>query len=336
MINKLYEKIKDFFKKNYKFLIVLAVIIFMFYFELPFIIYRTGGTIDLKSRIDIDTKYKEEGSFSMSYVNAMKGTPAFILLSYILPDWDLFPLSEITGENSYEDTIAIGKIYLNEGIDNAKIAAFNEAGAKINITKTINTVAYISEEANTDIKIGDEIISVNDKDINNLDDIKLAINNLNIGDEVEVIVINNNKETKRKAKIYLDIDNTLKIGIALKTTYEFETEIPVDIKMKNNESGSSGGLMMSLAIYNALVDDDITHGLNIVGTGTIDSDGSVGEIGGVKYKVLGADKKKADLFFCPMENLEEALKIKKDRNLDINIVGVRTLKDAINYLKNLT
>ena len=130
------------------------------------------------------------------------------------------------------------------------------------------------------------------------------------------------------------MDNTLKIGIAFKTNYEYKTEIPVTVKMKDNESGSSGGLMMSLAIYNALTDNDITNGLNIVGTGTISSDGVVGEIGGVKYKVLAAEKKKADIFLCPEANYEEALNVKKRRKLDVEIVKVKTLEEAINYLKS--
>ena len=103
--------------------------------------------------------------------------------------------------------------------------------------------------------------------------------------------------------------------------------------MKDNESGSSGGLMMSLAIYNALTEEDITKGLNIVGTGSINSDGTVEEIGGVKYKVLAAEKNKADIFFCPVENYEEALKVKKRRKLDVEVVKVASLKEAIAYLE---
>ena len=83
MINKLYEKIKNFIKNNYKFLIVILVILILFYLELPFMIYKSGGTIDLKKRLSIDNSYKEEGKLQMSYVSALKGTPAFILLSFI-------------------------------------------------------------------------------------------------------------------------------------------------------------------------------------------------------------------------------------------------------------
>jgi PDZ domain-containing protein len=77
----------------------------------------------------------------------------------------------------------------------------------------------------------------------------------------------------------------------------------------------------------------LSKGRNVVGTGTIDKDGNVGSIGGVKYKLIGAVKNKADIFLVPNgENYEEALKVKKEKNYDIKIVGVSTLKDAINEL----
>jgi len=335
MITKIYEQIKNYIILNYKFLIFLALLIFTFYYEFPYIIYKSGGTINLENRIEVDKEYIEKGDISMSYVTAMKGTAPFILLSYILPDWDLFPLVDIAGEgNDYDDVLEVGKENLTEGIDNAIIAAFNESRYGIKIKDTINEIIYISEEAETDIKIGDILLEVNDTKVDKLEDVKEIINKLKEGDKVTLKVKNDNKEYLREAKVYKDVDDSLKIGIAFKTTYDYETEIPVSIKMKRNESGSSGSLMMSLAIYNALTETDITKGLNIVGTGAINSDGTVEEIGGVKYKVLAAVKKDADLFICPKENYEEALKIKKKRNLDIEIVGVNSLKEVIDYLEN--
>jgi len=334
MLNKIYEKIKSFIKANYKFLIFLSFLIFLFYYEYPYIIYKSGGTINLENRIKVDKEYNQDGDISMSYVTAMKGTAPFILLSFIMPDWDLYPLEEITNEDSYDDVLEIGKEYLNEGIDNAIISAFRESNYKIVINKEINTIIYFSENADTDAKIGDQIIGINDNVLNTLDEIKSYINSLVEGENVTIQVLNNGKSYERKAKIYKDVDGTLKMGLAFKTLYDYRTEIPVTVKMRDNESGSSGSLMMSLAIYNALSEGDITKGLNIVGTGSILSDGTVEEISGVKYKVLAAERKNADIFICPEENYEEAIKIKEKRNLKVKIVKVSSLKDAINYLES--
>ena len=90
--------------------------------------------------------------------------------------------------------------------------------------------------------------------------------------------------------------------------------------------------MTALTVYSNLTDKDLTKGRTVVGT--IDTYGNVGEIGGVKYKLIGAVKNKADIFLVPTgENYEEAIKIKKEKNYDIKIVGISTLKEAINELE---
>ena len=87
-------------------------------------------------------------------------------------------------------------------------------------------------------------------------------------------------------------------------------------------------------MYDALTKKDLTKGLKIAGTGTIEEDGTIGAIGGVKYKLLGAVNSHADIFFVPSgNNYKEAVKIKKKRKLKIKIVKVEKAEDAINYLK---
>ena len=126
------------------------------------------------------------------------------------------------------------------------------------------------------------------------------------------------------------------IGILITEKKEVETIPEVELKFKKSESGPSGGLMTALAIYNYLTPEDITHGKTIVGTGTIDINGNVGSIGGVKYKLKGAVKNKAEIFIVPNgENYEEAIKLKEENNYEIEIVGVETFDDALNYLMDL-
>ena len=93
--------------------------------------------------------------------------------------------------------------------------------------------------------------------------------------------------------------------------------------------------MTTLAIFNALTEYDYTRGLKIAGTGTLDIYGDVGEIGGVNYKLLGAVYGKADIFFVPKANYDEAIKLKKENNYDIEIVEINTFDEAVEYLKNI-
>ena len=332
MFNKLYEKVKEFIVLNYKFLIIWGIIIFLFFYELPYVIYTPGGVVNLENRISVTDGYESSGSLNMSYVSLVKGTLPMILLSYVIPNWDLIAQEEITREDeTVDELLELEKLYMESSINNAIILAYNKANKNIKIENEVNNIIYIADEADTDLKMYDKLISVDDIKINSVNELKEYVNTKNKGDIVKFKVIRNNKEKECSATIYETSDG-LKVGISFLTTYEIETEPEIEVLTKSSESGSSGGLMLSLAIYNALVEEDITKGRIIVGTGTIDIDGNVGAIDGVKYKILGAVKNDANLFLCPMDNYEEAMKIKDEFDLDIEIYGVNTFDEALNYL----
>ncbi len=334
MFNKIYEKVKQFIKENYKFLLVFISLVILFTLELPYVVYTPGGIVPLEKRIEVTNKYDSKGSLNMSYVNFRKGTIPVIALSFIIPDWDLEKSSEVTGTNqSVDDLLEMEKLYMTSSIDNATIVAYQNAKKDIQITNEVHNIIYIDDNAKTDIKLYDQLISVNDKKINNIDELKEYINTLNEGNKVNVLVKRGKKEVNCYAYVY-KIEDTLKIGVAFLNTYEYTTDPKISVKTKSSESGSSGGLMLSLAIYNSITKEDITHGLKIVGTGTIDVDGNVGAIDGVKYKMLGAKKNKADIFLCPKENYDEAIKVKKKYNLKMDVVSIDTFTDALNYLQN--
>ena len=334
MFNKLYDGIKSFIVENYKFLIIWGIIIFLFFYEFPYVIYTPGGIVNLEERISVDDAYESDGSLNMSYVSLVKGTAPMILLSYIIPNWDLIDKDEIISEDeSVDDLIELEKLYMQSSINNATILAYEKAGKELKITKKVNNIIYIADDAETDLKMYDELISVEGVEVTNIDEVKKIVNEKKAGDTIKLKVIRNNKEKECSAKIYETVDG-LKVGISFLTTYEYETDPSIDIKTKASESGSSGGLMLSLAIYNVLTEDDITKGRTIVGTGTIEINGEVGAIDGVKYKILGAVKNDADIFICPMENYEEAIKVKEEFDLDIDIHGVNTFDEALAYLNN--
>ena len=335
MFTKIYEKIKEFIKENYKGLIAISIGVLLFTIELPYSIYTPGGAVNLNKRISVEDGYEVDGSFNMAYVSMVRGSIPFLLISYIIPDWDVVAADEITAEGEDLDEMLLReKLSMQESMDAAIINAYQAAGAEVEIKGTINYVSYIAEDADTNLKIGDQIISVNGEEITSLLDMKEIIGQLEEKEEVTLKVIRDEKERNCYAKTYQTSDG-MKIGVSLLTTYDYEVDPEVNITSKASEAGSSGGLMMSLTIYNQLVEEDITKGKKIVGTGTIDIDGNVGEIGGVKYKLIGAVKNDADIFMCPIENYEEAKKVAEEKDYDITIIAVHTFQEAIEKLEEL-
>lgn len=332
MFNNVYEKIKSFIKNNYKEIIVYIILLFVLTYPLPYYIYIGGGTIDLGKRVELEGN--EKGSYNMAYVSQINATIPTYLLSFIIPKWDLESIKTASFDETENksDILKREKLYLEEANNHAIINAYRLSGSDITIKSSHYKVIYISSESDTDIEVGDTLISVNGIFISNNTEYKEYLNSLNVGDKLQVKVKREDKEVDCYAKL-IELEGEKIIGLYLVNLYDYEVNPPIELKFKWNESGPSGGFMLSLAIYDRLVDDDLTKGRKIVGTGTIDANGNVGEIGGVRYKLMGAVKEKADIFFVPSNNYEEAINTKKEFNYKINIVKVETLTDAINYLK---
>lgn len=333
-VKKILNKIKKILKENYKFIIVIFIILLSFNIRFPYYIDTPGGITDISEKIKIDG-FDSKGSFNLAYVREYKATIPTILISIFLKDWNLIKEEEVLlateDDNSYEFR---DKILMKESISNAIYVAYTQANVKIETTSSKLIVTYKTETSNSNLVVGDEIISINNKNVISKSDITEIINNYNIGDKINIKVKNNNKRYDRYAYIIND-NNNKKIGILISNINEYKTNPKVNVMIDKNESGSSGGLITALCIYNSLIKEDITNGLKIVGTGTIDLDGNIGSIGGVEYKLKSAVKENADLFIVPNnENYKEALKIKEENNYDIKIVGISTFEEIINYLKN--
>lgn len=334
MFNKLYDKIKETFLKSYRFILLLMVLTIIFSIKLPYVIDIPGGYINVSERIELENQYETEGSFNMAYVSEISATIPTIVYAFLNSKWDVYKNEEVLLENeTMEDLLFRNKLALKEANNNAIITAYSKAGYEYEIVNQNFYVAYIDQNSNTNLKVGDLITYVDNKKINSKEEIGEIISNKEIGDIIEFKVINNDKEYKRTAKI-VNIDGTKAVGIVIYEVLDLETNPEIEIETASSESGPSGGLMTALAIYNSLVEEDITGGNLIVGTGTIDANGNVGSIGGVKYKLLGAVKHKSKIFIIPNgENYEEAIQIKEKNNYDIEIIGVSTFDETLEKLK---
>ncbi len=324
MITKLYNYIKE----NIKFFIILIIMFFILTFEFPYYINTPGGLLDVSDRVYVEGSYDTSGSLNLAYVSELKATIPTLIYAYFDKDWNVLKKEDVVYDNeTIEENEYRNKLLLEESQNNALIVGFSLANQNIKIKNRKIYVTYIETGSLTDLKIGDQIISINNIKVDSKLD---ALNIIKNGKEFNIEVINDGKKYIRSAKKQNDI-----IGIMVSEIKEIETDKKVEFKFKDIESGPSGGFMMALSIYNYLTPKDLTNNFKIVGTGTIDEDGKVGAIGGVEYKIKAAVKNKADIFFVPIDNYEEATDVKNKNNLNINLVSVSNINDAIKYLENL-
>lgn len=116
------------------------------------------------------------------------------------------------------------------------------------------------------------------------------------------------------------------IGIGAKAKYDF----PFDITIRLDDvGGPSAGMMFALGIIDKLTPQDIAGGAHIAGTGTIDSVGTVGPIGGIRQKLYGARAAGATVFLAPSSNCDEVI---GHIPSGLDVYAVSTLQDSLNVL----
>jgi PDZ domain-containing protein len=87
--------------------------------------------------------------------------------------------------------------------------------------------------------------------------------------------------------------------------------------------------MYALGLYELMTPGDLTAGRIVAGTGTIDTDGRVGPIGGIADKVVAARESGASLFLAPQGNMGELEGIDAG---GMEIVSIGTFEDALRAL----
>lgn len=100
-----------------------------------------------------------------------------------------------------------------------------------------------------------------------------------------------------------------------------------------NVGGPSAGLVFSLAVVDKLTTGDLSGSRFVAGTGTIDSDGKVGSIGGITHKIVAAHEAGATVFLVPADNCDEAKSSQED---GVDLVRVENLGGAVDALKALS
>lgn len=339
MFNKIKNNLIDYLKDYYKAILFFIVFFMILTYPVPYYVFTSGGITDLSNKFIIENAYIQKGSYNLSYVNQVEGNILSYIGSQIIGGWDAVKIEnyQYNSNESLEEMAIRDRLSLTYANQTAVLLAYSKAGKeiKMNDKKSYVYATFDFFESDVKVKIGDVLLKVNGKTIEDLNYIKELINTKSVGDSIEFEFERDGSSYKTNLKIGSYMGEKA-IGITFLPIYDFEVNPKILFKFNNTESGPSAGFMTTLAIYDAIIPEDLTNGLKIAGTGTIEPDGRVGEIGGIKYKIAGAEKDGASIFFAPSgNNYEEAMKIKKRKKYKINIIEIKTLDDAIKYLESI-
>ena len=175
---------------------------------------------------------------------------------------------------------------------------------------------------------GDRFISVAGTPVSSRAELDAVLRAHQPGDKVEVVV----NRHGRTIHVVVPLGKSPDTGDAYLGVGPDNTclaPFTVDLGLGNQIGGPSAGLMFALGIMDKVGTVDLTGGKFIAGTGTIDSKGEVGPIGGIQLKMIAARDKGATIFLAPAGNCNDVRGATPD---GLQVVKVSTLHGAVQDL----
>lgn len=319
-------------------------------------IMKPGSAHEVSRFIQVqDGDDNDEGTLSLMTVSLSQATPFTYTLAKFQDHRKIMEMEQVRNHEEDEEEYNIRQLKLMQDSQfNAKYVAFNRAKLPYEVHYNGVFVLNVLEGGASDgiLKAGDEIISVNGNPIEKQDDLIKILANKGLDYKVDLVIVRNDEKvdlTTKLKKIPESKEGRVGLGITYTESKSITTTPKVTVKTENI-GGPSAGLMFTLEILNQLVDEDVTKGYNIAGTGEMNVDGTVGRIGGIDMKVIAADEDGMEIFFAPDDtisaeakasnpslesNYTVASRTAKEIGTKMKIIPVKTIDDALTYLEGL-
>lgn len=324
--------------------------------EGPGPLFDVLGTYQEKDVIEVSgaPSYKTFGKMNMTTVSVSGGPYTELSGAEAFYGWLAFdgnrslvvPTDALYPHVSHEQATAATGAQMADSQTQAKVAAMRQL--KMPVTEKVEVLTTVEGSPAASVLKGDDrIVKVGDKQIETLTDVPKAVNASN-GSPIDVTVERDGKQQTFKLTPVRSSDNSRWIlGAGLKQSYDLPAHVQYNL---DGVGGPSAGLMLALGTVDKLsegtllADEDAggdPYRSYISGTGTIDANGKVGAIGGIKYKILATGRYGARYFLAPKENCDSIVKMQaQDPDLfnyyhagqvkgEMVVIPVSTLEEAV-------
>ena len=318
-------------------IVVISIIIIAGFFVSPGFFLVSPGTVeDLDDLILMEGEPRnEEGNFLMVTVAQREANLWGVLYGLVNPIIDVRPLSRVIPPDMTEEEYnELMQSWMEDSKNLAQVIALRKQGYEVPIES--DGVEIVELLPNSPVQgtlfPGDVIRTVEGKTVDLAEEVVSIIQEKEIGEEVQLTIEREGKEKPVEAATTHHTEEADKAALRVYVrTLNWRPIMPFDIDIETGPViGPSAGIMFVLEIMDRLSPENLTSGHTVAGTGTITLQEEVGGIGGVKQKVVAAERQGADYFLVPKENYEEA----QGAADEITLVPLKDLDDALDFLKS--
>lgn len=328
--------------------LVLAVVVVVGFAMLhlvtvPKVVYRPGPVYDTLGamggepivQIEGTDLFETAGSLSFTTIT-LHGGPRFPVTAW---DWlaaELDPRADVVDEELvFPEDVTAEEIQeqnaelMRTSQDQAAVVALRANGVEVPEQILVAQVLVDAPAADV-LRVNDQIVSVAGTAVDNPDEVRDVLQEFDAGTEVPFEIVRAGEEVSLdvptgESEVTLE-DGTREMRTVIGVYLASDFELPVDVTIDaGNVGGPSAGLMFSLAVYDKITPGELTGGLDIAGTGTINSAGEVGPIGGIRQKMVAAADAGADYFLAPAGNCGDVAGSEPD---GVEVVSVQTFDQA--------
>lgn len=312
-----------------------------FVIERPGPVYNTIGTAETADGEELplievsssERTYETGGSLDLTTVQVMgnrERTPSWLelALAWFDPSRAVLPLDAVfpDGETSEQRETENAALMVDSQSE-ATAAALRALGYEVPGSTRIGVLETTAgSPADGVLEAGDVVTAANGADLDDVDRLREIIA-AGEGEPVEIAVVRDGEDeivSITPERTVVEGEEVWAIGVILQPTTDYDFPVDVTIQL-DNVGGPSAGMMFALGIVDVLTPGMLTGGEDIAGTGTIDGDGEVGPIGGIRQKLYGAREADADWFLAPDSNCDEVVGHVPD---GLRVVSVGTLDEA--------
>ncbi|MCL6457991.1 MAG: PDZ domain-containing protein [Gorillibacterium sp.] len=324
---------------------------FLVFYPLPYYIYQPGSAENIRPMVQVTKQNPpDQGTFMLTTVGVMHANA----LTYAwaeLTDKEMQQRKNVLLVGETEEEYNQRQVYsMVSSQSNAILAAYRNLTLPFHFeTESIMVMHLVpGMPAANVLRVGDVLLKMDGKVMESAEQLVNFLVGKKAGDTVTITFKRGETVLEKQVALdYLPVEpaesgkaaaaRRVGVGISYNFLMSVQPENPENhVAIQAGEiGGPSAGLMFTLEIINQLLPEDISKGHRIAGTGTISEDGTVGPIGGIPYKVIAANREKAEIFFAPKENAADAIKQANKLKTKMKIVTIGTLSEARDYLKQL-
>jgi PDZ domain-containing protein len=305
-------------------------------------VFNTVGEVNDVELISISgtQTYPTEGELDFTTVSEFGGPQEGLdmfqaIWGWISPDRRVVPRESVypEGETEAENTARNVEAF-NTSQSYAIAAAMNYLEQPVN-EQVIVTSVGIDAPAKDKLRAGDEVLAVDGAVITTPEQVVDAVRSKPIGTDLNFSIMRSGSKLEIVVTSSARPDDPATeqdeatipyVGVGVDVNYSAEFDIKFGV---TGVGGPSAGTMFAIGIIDKLTPGALTQGKIIAGTGTIDPDGNVGEIGGIQQKLIGARDAGAVLFLAPEDNCDEVVGHIPD---GLTVAAVASLEDAMDEI----